>query len=184
MGDLEIFSLGFSPNKTHAIELKYAPISRLFSLPIVEIVEAPVHCSHNVLKCRESGVIVDITLGQFLGTMKPYIFKSVDEYFSQIPGQVLYFEKTNEMAIDEQVSRDNDEGQSKRSPDEKPANFTKRVFRSCQGEKTYCWNCRGVASLGSSLKRCTKCQQAMYCSRQCQALHWKIHKQGCSQPDH
>ena len=185
MDDLEIYSLGFTPNKTHAIALKYA----LDSLSRVDMVEALLpspepHCSHNVLKCRESGVLVDITLGQFLGTMKPYIFKSVDDYFSQIPGQVLYFQKTDEMSIDEQVIRDNAAYRSKISPDAKPANFTKRVFRSCQGEKKYCWNCRGGASLGSSLKRCTKCQQAMYCSRQCQVLHRKSHKEGCSQPDH
>ena len=188
MNDLEVYSLGLIPTKSHAIVLKNA----LDSLSRVEIVEAllplspnrPQHCQHNVLKCRESGILIDITLGQFLGTMEPYTFKSVDEYFSQIPGQVLYFEKTHEISIDEQVSRDNAEFRSMLSPDSKPANFTKRVFRSCQGEKKYCWNCRGGASLGSSLKRCTKCQQAMYCSRQCQVLHWKGHKQVCSQPNH
>ena len=187
MDDLEVFSLGFSPNESHAIVLKNA----LDSLSKVEIVEnlltspnLPPLCHHNVLKCRESGILIDITLGQFLGTMEPHTFKSVDEYFSQIPGQVLYFEKTGEISIDEQVSRDNAVFRSMLSPDSKPANFTKRVFRSCQEEKTHCWNCRGCASLGSSLKRCTKCQHAMYCSRQCQVLHWKAHKQVCSQPEH
>ena len=104
MDDLEMYSLGFSPNKTHAIVLK-RPLDFLSSVEIVEALyplpELRPHCPHNVLKCRESGVIVDITLGQFLGTMKPYIFKSVDDYFSQIPGEVLYFEKCDEMAIDE-----------------------------------------------------------------------------------
>ena len=184
MDDLEIFSLGFSPNKTHALVLRYPLLSS-----ITEIVEAkmgiPPHCSHNVLKCRKSGIVIDITLGQFLGTMKPYIFNDTDQFFSQVPGKIIYFHKTKEEDIDEQVSRDNaDIYKLRGSKDSKPGRFTKRVFRSCQEKKEYCWNCKGGASIDSTLKRCTKCKKALYCCRTCQVLHWKTHKPGCSQVEH
>ena len=29
------------------------------------------------------------------------------------------------------------------------------------------------------LKKCTRCKFATYCSRECQAQHWKMHKAGC-----
>ena len=34
----------------------------------------------------------------------------------------------------------------------------------------------------SQLKSCGKCKQALYCSRECQKKHWKIHKISCSEP--
>ena len=177
MNNLECFSLGFIPDKTHAIELWHP------CLPLrTEVVESlmpesfPPHCSHNVLKCRETGIIIDATLGQFLGTMSSYIFLDTDQFFSQVPGKVLYFVKTGEECIDSQISRDNAEFRSLVSPDSKPARFTNRVFRSLQTKKAYCWNCKGCASAGMSLKTCTKCRKAKYCCRECQVLHWKTHK--------
>ena len=29
------------------------------------------------------------------------------------------------------------------------------------------------------LKKCTRCNVAMYCSRDCQAQHWRLHRSGC-----
>ena len=77
----------------------------------------------NVLKCRKSGIVIDITLGQFLGTMKPYVFNNTDQFFSQVPGEIIYFHKTKEEDIDEQVSRDNAEFRSRFSKDSKPGRF-------------------------------------------------------------
>lgn len=33
---------------------------------------------------------------------------------------------------------------------------------------------------GGSLKRCSKCMITIYCSRECQAADWKLHKKSCS----
>ncbi|KAJ6484856.1 hypothetical protein C8R45DRAFT_931297 [Mycena sanguinolenta] len=35
--------------------------------------------------------------------------------------------------------------------------------------------------LGQSLRRCAKCHQAFYCSRECQALNWPSHKRTCEE---
>ena len=179
MDDLEIFSLLFKPRKSHALVLNTLLGSR------TEIVEAVLPgsslCSHNMLRCRKTGIIIDITLGQFLGTMKPYIFQDEDQYFSHVPGEIARFYKTTESDINSQVTRDNAPFREVTSPDSKPGNFTKRVFRSCQTNKEFCWNCKGISSVGSALKTCTKCKKATYCCRECQILHWKSHKGVCGQ---
>ena len=181
--DLEIFSLSFKPRKTHSIVLNTLLGSR------IEVVEAvtpqppplPSVCSHNVLKCRKTGRIIDITLGQFLGTMKPYIFDSDEEFFSHVPGDVFFFCKTAEEAIHQQVARDSSPHLARLSPDAMPVKFTKRVTRSCRAKNEFCWNCKGVASVHSALKKCTNCKKATYCGRECQILHWKSHKGSCVQ---
>jgi len=175
MGDLEIFTLSFIPEQTHGFKM-------VDSYEKIELVEATIEfrCYHNVLKCKKSGIIIDCTLGQFTGKMKPYLFKKVEDFFSEIPGKVTTFVKTNENAIDEQVSRDNLPYRLKGSIDAMPANFTKRVFRACHEKKKFCWNCKGTASAGLGLKRCSKCKKTFYCSKHCQKLHWKTHQQYCS----
>jgi hypothetical protein len=176
LDQLEIFSLGFVPNKTHSLVLKKS----LFEAPRTEVIEAldgnPLHCSHDVLRCLKSGIIIDITIGEFLGTMKPYIFSNTKQLFSLIPGKILYFKKTSENHIDEQLTRDNAACRKEISPDSTPALFSKRVLQSMQDKKKdYCWNCKGTESITSVLKKCES-TKALYCSKQCQILHWKTSK--------
>lgn len=176
--DLEIFSLGFRPGKTHAIALKHP-----FLATRTEFVEAqlglPLHCPHNVLRCRNSGVVIDCSLGQFMGTTKAYVFHNAASFLSSVPGDILFFQKTDTTSIDEQVARDNQAFRSRKCPDAIPAKFARRVFRSIREQKPYCFHCKGVASVGSSLKRCTRCKKAYYCCGECQRLHWKDHKNSC-----
>ena len=40
--------------------------------------------------------------------------------------------------------------------------------------------CAGCSKTGGSLKRCAKCRSVLYCNRECQTSHWKIHKKECS----
>lgn len=43
-----------------------------------------------------------------------------------------------------------------------------------------CFTCHKVqAELTNTLKRCAKCQGALYCSRKCQTDDWKKHKRSC-----
>lgn len=46
-----------------------------------------------------------------------------------------------------------------------------------------CANCYTTESGTVSLKSCARCGVCRYCSRKCQALHWKAgHKQNCKSP--
>ena len=185
--NFEIYSLGFIPKETQVIELTSA-----CSHPRTEIVQPvlpygggyPPHCSHNFIKCKESGSIIDCALGQFLGTMKPYIFNDMDEFLHQIPGDVLYYFKTKQDEIEQQAERDSAKFRSRVSPDSIPSKFSQRVLRSCNEKKGYCWNCKGISTIGTDLKTCKRCNDAKYCSRDCQQLHWKSHKLVCNSTQH
>lgn len=179
LDDMEIYSLRFFPNKTHTI------VGRRFGTSRTEHVEAlnglPPHCDHNVLRCRKTGLLVDMALGQFLGTMKLYMFWNEEDYFSQIPGTVLNFKKVAEHHIDEQVERDCSKYRSIASPDSIPDRFIKRVLLSYEQKKEHCSTCKGVGSVRCNLKRCTKCKRTMYCCRECQILDWPTHKKICKE---
>ncbi|KFY87243.1 hypothetical protein V500_07046 [Pseudogymnoascus sp. VKM F-4518 (FW-2643)] len=46
-----------------------------------------------------------------------------------------------------------------------------------------CFNCSKLQTeLPEPLKRCSKCQTALYCSRECQTVNWKSHKTTCRLP--
>ena len=49
-------------------------------------------------------------------------------------------------------------------------------------EEHYCFNItcfKSEIEVPGGLKKCTRCKFATYCSRECQAQHWKMHKAGC-----
>lgn len=48
-----------------------------------------------------------------------------------------------------------------------------RFFSSC-GMPDRCFNCKKASS-----STCQRCKEATYCSRECQAAHWKEHKKVC-----
>lgn len=177
--DLEIISIAFLPEKRHEITLKYP-----FLPALTEAVEAlqgyPPHCSHNVLCCEKTGIILDMALGQFLGTMQAYIFASKDDFREKFPGRVLVYEKTMERDILVQYSLDDAALRRRISPDATPKDFAKRVLSAYASKKGFCWNCKGIATPGLALMRCTKCHLAMYCGRDCQILHWTSHKVDCA----
>ena len=43
----------------------------------------------------------------------------------------------------------------------------------------HCVDLKGMSEVVASGKVCTKCQVARYCSRECQVLHWDVHKAVC-----
>jgi len=65
--------------------------------------------------------------------------------------------------------------------------------RGCSLPVSCCWSCGALAGGGEgpqqqggerggpalSLKKCTGCRRAMYCSPACQNSHWKVHKADC-----
>ncbi|KAF9285292.1 hypothetical protein BGZ68_003981 [Mortierella alpina] len=48
-------------------------------------------------------------------------------------------------------------------------------------DSTKCGHCaKTEMASGGKLKRCAKCKSALYCSRECQTSHWKVHKKVCA----
>lgn len=182
LADLEVFTLFFGCPKRHRLVLSsFMKRTEFVEMAINDDNDPPI-CTHNMLKCSRTGIIIDITIGQFLGTVKPYVFKDTGEYFSHVPGKVVSFHKTPKEDVDAQVARDSDVLHVSLSPDTKPERFVKRVLRSLWQKKEFCSNCKGVASPTATLRRCMRCKRAMYCGKACQILHWRSgHKHTCGQ---
>ena len=54
------------------------------------------------------------------------------------------------------------------------------VFEMATPSPLSCFTCHKLqAELTNTLKRCAKCQGALYCSRKCQTDDWKNHKRNC-----
>lgn len=43
---------------------------------------------------------------------------------------------------------------------------------------------RGIFADGTTLLKCARCQEAMYCGREHQKAHWSLHKPDCVQIQH
>ncbi|KAJ1445681.1 hypothetical protein M885DRAFT_549181 [Pelagophyceae sp. CCMP2097] len=144
------------------------------------LLENPPRLSHNMLRCPDTGVCVDFSLGQYAGAMNPGVYRDKSAFARMLPSQVLGLFPSPQSDIDSQVARD--ETEAAKSPDHLPAKFALRVVRGCEASATvgatpFCDNCFGHAP---SLKRCTRCKRASYCSEPCQRLHWKAHKGACA----
>ena len=172
LDNLEIQTVLFFCNKQHAFNLE-RPIMPAH----IDVVEAlsghPPHCNHNALKCRDTGVIIDLSLGQFTGCMLPMVFANEDEFEAAVPGEVVQIFPCPQKDIDEQIKRDNSAFRARISSDCLPAKFTKRVFRSWSENKLFCGHCLGIASARCTMKRCSRCHEVTYCSKSCQSMHWK-----------
>jgi hypothetical protein len=44
-----------------------------------------------------------------------------------------------------------------------------------------CLNLQGISEMKTACKTCLGCHVARYCSRECQAGHWKDHRKACQQ---
>ena len=60
-----------------------------------------------------------------------------------------------------------------------PANLYERTMAMGQGNSTSCSLC-GVPS---TPVKCEQCQTARYCSKECQEMHWNVHRRFCNNPN-
>lgn len=57
-------------------------------------------------------------------------------------------------------------------------NETIIISNSFRNTNRRCCGCRNLISIGNYLK-CSKCKVCIYCTKNCQVNHWKIHKKTC-----
>lgn len=138
--------------------------------------------SHNLLRCKKTGAFVDFSLGQFSGEMNPDVYSDEAAFAKMLPSSVLRIYESPEAEVESQNERD--KGLASKSPGLLPLKFAQRVVRACaeanfkaSGLTTFCKNC--FSSVAGLLK-CSRCQNAAYCSKACQKLNWKRHKPHCT----
>lgn len=147
-----------------------------------EVVEAGDHLSHNLLRCKETGTLIDFSLGQFIGAMNPGVYTDQSAFIHLLPTDMVYrVYPSPKHEIDKQNTRDTEKAVYCKSPDSSPLEFAKRVVRDCKraiqsGVSTFCASCYAEQVL---LRKCSQCHCISYCSRPCQKLHWKMHKKSC-----
>lgn len=56
-----------------------------------------------------------------------------------------------------------------------PAKFSAPELTRKHAAVTACGKC----GKGGKNKQCARCHKVAYCSRECQRLHWKVHKSSC-----
>ncbi|KAF0698282.1 Aste57867_11075 [Aphanomyces stellatus] len=67
------------------------------------------------------------------------------------------------------------------SPIDADVDADEDAFWQRQAKGKVCDNCREARA---KLMRCVRCQNAYYCSRECQKEAWKLHKGDCGRPAH
>ena len=100
---LEIYEVAFIPTEKHTLKLD-RPIKS--NAEVVEALMPDGLCHHNILKCASTGIVVDLTLGQFTGTMKPSVFPDMKSFGEALPGAIQEVHSSSELSIQQQISRD------------------------------------------------------------------------------
>jgi hypothetical protein len=179
LSDLEVYTILFAPDKQHAIEMVHPVLGTKLDVVEPTILDDNI-CSHNLLRCRRTEIVVDPTLGQFTGCLQPYVFRNMDEFVPQIPGTATKAFPTPQEEIELQIGLDSNQAKRSKRPESTPIRVAKSIVRCFQAREDFCWNCHGIASTSTStLMRCTRCKQALYCGKHCQILHWQTHKTDC-----
>ena len=170
------------------VELKrdHPEIARLMEKPPAqEIIESNLlHTTHQVLKCNKTGVIMDLSGGQFIGSMQPAVFLNLQSFEASIPGEIVHFMEAPEHEIQEQLSRDSSSPHGAKAVKSKvwvPRAVNNAVAGLTDGKywETICRGCLGTPKNVKKLKRCHRCERVLYCCRACQINDWKRHRKEC-----
>jgi hypothetical protein len=162
---------------------------RMWEQPLVqEVIEGNLpHCSHNFLRCKKSGIILDMTGGQFTGTMQPAVYTNLESFKASLPGKVLEVRDCPESEAQDQLGRDASTAERHTPYHPKqwaPQVVTNSIAGISDGKywETICRGCLGTPRSYRSgiLKRCGRCKLVLYCGRDCQVNDWKRHRHECA----
>lgn len=65
---------------------------------------------------------------------------------------------------------------------DRPAGAAAAAFPTAEEQQRICNNTACGSREDAKLSRCSRCLTAYYCSRECQAIDWAIHKKWCQMP--
>jgi len=122
---------------------------------------------HNILLSMDEAYFVDMTTGQFDGSMRVDLGETPEEIlhhprrFEVYPAQAVPL-----ILAEEQLSY-----KDHARPEKDPFVYANTVVHEAleQGWKGMCANCLGFSS---SLRYCGKCGCVQYCGEECQKMHW------------
>ena len=60
-----------------------------------------------------------------------------------------------------------------------PDLHARRCYQQAGQLEITCLKCGKEEEPGAKFKKCGKCEDVCYCSRECQKAHWKEHKKEC-----
>jgi hypothetical protein len=103
----------------------------------LDVVEATMFedkiCSHNMLRCRRTEIVVDPILGEFTGCLQPYVFRNMDEFVRQIPGTATKAFPTLQEGIELQIGLDSTQAKRSKIPESNPLRVAKSIVLSGRG---------------------------------------------------
>jgi len=146
---------------------------------VVEIVEQDNGMGaygHNVLVCKESGCVVDFSIGQFTGDLnEQHVYQDIKSLCERVSTPVLLCRKSTSALIDEQIGRDLFVSTLHKTPP--PLKLSRiAVKRMLNGWLGICRGCYGTSL---KLKRCANCKVVKFCGVHCQKSKWREHRSKC-----
>jgi hypothetical protein len=166
--------------ETHDIFIQKATsVHKIIFYNVVEIVEEDCgrgFYGHNVLVCKESGCVVDFSIGQFTGKLdEQHVYQNIENLCKLFSTPVLLHRKSTSTLIDEQIRRDQTTSALHKTP--APLKISRIVVKRMF--KGWLCICRGCYGTSLKLKRCSKCKTVYFCGVHCQKRKWREHRSKC-----
>jgi len=121
----------------------------------------PEICCYDVIVLEDRSIL-DLTIGQYNGTVGNFWYRSMEDWAKEIPGSLIGFTNLSEW----DVQFTNKEYREIRSKILKDKNDITNICASCFIYKY-------------DMPTCTRCQRVYYCCKDCQKAHWITHKRSC-----
>ncbi len=165
--------------ETHDLFIKTInPMHKIFFTKAVEAIEEDCgrgFYGHNVLVCKESGCVIDFSIGQFTGKInEQYIYPDIESICNMFSTPVSHG-KCSSSLIEVQNNRDQMLSDWHKTPP--PLKLSRiAVQRMLNGWSSICRGCYGTSL---KLKKCSKCKTVMFCGVKCQKRKWAEHRPTC-----